>query len=316
MDLPFDFLLTDELQRCDMASKDALSFCLRKAMIAIITKAILYTGRHTARTIIKETDVKLAIILYLRMLEHNIETGCWMEKESYMLSLDDDESTTSYSPPSEELEEPEEVQITTTEPSTGLDVVQNPNTEFPAGADTENLTETPAMNGDTNDNLDDDSVSSTNNSSIYSDDSSGNESDPVVTVDESGHLIDPWGSQLEGKFDDSTSDPPQQSASYDSEQDEDYPHPDEVATEPRWLFNLNYDAVRERVWTACAAHLDELAMYFTDLVACLKAELLFSIPPGEAFHPDLLFDNVTVFLPLINFLIWNATLAIRGDRRR
>ena len=251
MENPFNFHLTEELKRCDDRSKEAVNFCLAEAMQEIVTSAIFYTGRHNARKNLKETDVKLAITLYLRTLEHRIEVDHLEDTEQYMFWHNDDIWS-------------------------GLD-------------------------RDSDDSED-------------SDTSDSEESTANVKQERKRY---PWEKvNWEETSDGSDNEPDPESAQIDSENENNFRRPDEIATESRWLYNLKYDYVQAAVWQECSTKLDVLTNYFRDLIAAQKATLHNELSGGDGFDSRLMFDTIVVFLPLLCFLTWNATLAIRGDRRR
>lgn len=258
--LPFNFLLTEELKRCDDPSKDAVNYCLKAALSDIVTDSMYYTGRHIARTVIKETDVKLAIALYLRKKEHSIEYSHWFDKEQFFLSDDGECSDSEAGSSSGSGENSDE----------GAD--QGGGCDASLQSDTREYRKYSWVNV------------------RYEEQSDVSESE--------------------------SSDP----GDLDSECEDNFRRPEEIATEARWLYNVYYNEVRALVWEECAAHLDELTLYLHELLEILKLEMKPSdgmrTPITSGFEQSLSFDSVAVILPLLCFLTWNATLALRGDRRR
>lgn len=246
MELPFNFFITDELSGCDDFSKEAISLCLKEVLVEIITSAVYYTGRHTARKIIKETDVKLAIALYLRTQEYAAERTIEHENNHYALYDDEDDFYES-DPDSDDSS------LSDDDNSTGLAVRKKYYWE-------------------------------TSGVRIYDSEDSESDDEPPI----------------------------------DSESEENFRRPDEIATESRWHLNLNYKFVQAAVWQECSTKLDSLTNYFGEFITTLKSKLKNTslAGGGDGFDEDLSFDNITVFLPLLKFLTWNATLALRGDRRR
>lgn len=238
MDIPFNFILTDELQRCDGSTQNSINRCLSNTVVDIVTSVIYYSGRHAARETIKNSDVLLAIILFLRTQEDSMEYD--YDDLSSACEVDSDDSPCS--------------------------------------------------------------------------ENSSNENDSCDNAEDPSDVDNTESSQSAVNNDD------EESVSYDSDShDDSIFKPDDIAVEARWHYSLNYDAVHSLVWEECSTHLAALSDYFEVLIATLKEKLEttgWHNINDDGFSETLMFDNVTIFLPVLNFLVWNATLAMRGDRRR
>jgi hypothetical protein len=100
-------------------------------------------------------------------------------------------------------------------------------------------------------------------------------------------------------------------------------------TPPQWIPVLSSASTAAVLWDEILAQADWHTWFFRDLIEQVRSSMQGAamsatayVTPGVSLEPHFGFDrmvtidSVVVLMPLLNFVFWNAVLAVRGNARR